>query len=177
MTWQEILGIAGLISAAVSGGVTLLLKYIFQKNLDDHAEHLKHDLQKETIKAQLMMQGKHRVYPKLLELCEIAYAKIRSQSTSGRSGPCPPDEALNAVVEANNYFFAEMLYTTEPVSTICLDLFKYLNCSFNRAECAKDPGAVRQWEKCEEEMKKADALRQELRKLMRAELELSDSMK
>jgi len=177
MTWQGIATVAGFVSAAVSAGLTLILKYIFKKNIDSHVENLKHDLQKQAIKAQLMIQGKHRVYPKLLELYEIAFAKVRSQSQSGRGGPCPFDQALNAVAEANNYFFAEILYTTEAVSKICFDLTKHLNSALNRVECAKDPGAVRQWEKCEEETTKADTLRQELRTIMRSELAVVERTK
>ena len=67
MTWQEITGIAVAASVGTSGAVTLILKYIFQKNIDAHVENLKHDLQKEAFNAEMIITERHKIYSELTE--------------------------------------------------------------------------------------------------------------
>lgn len=78
MTWQEIAIIAGITSTAVSSGTTLLLKYIFQKNINNHVECLKLELHKDAINAQILINEKHKIMPKLWQLIMIADGAIQS---------------------------------------------------------------------------------------------------
>ena len=75
-TWQIILLTIGS-SSLVSAVVTIILKSIFQKGINSHAERLKSDLQKEVINSQFVIEKRHKIIPNLYKLVMNADGAIR----------------------------------------------------------------------------------------------------